>query len=77
MGSQRSLLRSVSSGTAGRKHSCRGNKSHPIVKGDSILIVKIERDNFHYCLDCAAKFIKTARLKLAALEKELWLDSAE
>ncbi len=77
MGSERSLLRSVSAGTAGRKHNCKGNRGHHIVKGDRILIVKIDRDNFHYCLDCAAKFIETARVKLTALERELVPESAD
>ncbi|WP_341953639.1 hypothetical protein [Salinibacterium sp. TMP30] len=72
MGSQRSLLRSVSAGTAKRKHSCKGNKAHAIVKDDRILIVKIDRDDFHYCLDCATKFIATARTKLTTLEDELF-----
>lgn len=72
MGSQRSLLRSVSAGTAKRKHSCKGNKAHVIVKNDRILIVKIDRDDFHYCLGCATKFIATARTKLTTLEDELF-----
>ncbi|SJN12088.1 hypothetical protein FM113_13845 [Leucobacter sp. 7(1)] len=71
MGSQRSLLKSVSPGTAGRRHYCKGNKKHVIVKGDRILVIKIERDRFHYCLDCAGKFIATARTNLAELETEL------
>lgn len=72
MGSQRSLLRSVSAGTAKRKHSCKGNKAHAIVKDDRILIVKIDRDDFHYCLNCAAKFIASARTKLSTLEEDLF-----
>jgi hypothetical protein len=71
VGSQRSLLRSVSAGTAKRRHSCKGNKAHIIVKDDHILIVKIDRDDFHYCLDCATKFIATARTRLTTLEDEL------
>jgi hypothetical protein len=71
MGSQRSLLRSVSSGTAGKRHTCRSNANHVLLKGDRILIVKIERDYFHYCVDCARKFITTAREKLTSLESEL------
>ena len=66
MGSQRSLLRSISAGIAGKLHYCKGNR-----KGDTILIVKIERDKFHYCRDCAQKFIAIARNDLAALENEL------
>lgn len=58
-----------------RKHSCRGNEAHALVKDDRILIVKIGRDEFHYCRECAMKFIATARTKLSTLEEEL-LDAA-
>ena len=71
MGSQRSLLRSISAGIAGKLHYCKGNRKHALRKGDTILIVKIERDKFHYCRDCAQKFIAIARNDLAALENEL------
>lgn len=71
MGSQRSLLRSVSTGVAGKRHSCKSNSKHVLLKGDPILVVKIERDKFHYCLDCAHKFIATARDKLGELESQL------
>ncbi|SKF51028.1 Uncharacterised protein [Mycobacteroides abscessus subsp. abscessus] len=71
MGSQRSLLRSLSAGKAGKRHTCRANANHVLVKGDPILIVKVDRDNFHYCLACADKFIATARTNLIALETEL------
>jgi hypothetical protein len=68
MGSQRSLLRSVSAGVAGKLHYCKANRKHALRKGDAILIVKIDRDKFHYCCDCAQKFIATARTDLTALE---------
>lgn len=71
MGSQRSLLRSLEAGIAGRKHYCKGNKRHSILKGDRILVIKIDRDDFHYCLHCGLKFIDTARKNLSALEAEL------
>lgn len=71
MGKQRSLLKSVSAGVAGRKHHCKGNKRHVLVKGDRILVIKIERDSFHYCLDCGLRFIATARTDLTRLEAEL------
>lgn len=34
-------------------------------------MIKIERDSFHYCLDCGLKFIATARKDLTALEVAL------
>lgn len=71
MSGQRSLLRSVSAGTAGRRHTCKANANHVLLKGDPILIVKVERDNPHYCTECARKFIATARDKLDALEVAL------
>jgi len=36
-----------------------------------MLIVKVERDDFHYCLDCAGRFIATAREELDALQADL------
>lgn len=36
-----------------------------------MLIVKVERDDFHYCLDCARRFIATARENLDALQADL------
>ena len=71
VGSQRSLLRSLAASVAGRKHYCKGNKRHIILKGDRILVIKIERDHFHYCLDCGLRFIATAKTDLKTLEAEL------
>jgi len=73
MGKPRSLLRTLSIGTAGRRHPCWSDKNHVLHKGDSILIVKVDRDSAHYCSDCARKFIDAARQKLSALEEELGL----
>ena len=70
MGSQRSLLKSVTAGVAGKRHHCKGNRNHMILKGDRILLLKIERNVYHYCVDCAHKFIATARSNLTALEAE-------
>ncbi|MDI9890673.1 hypothetical protein [Microbacterium sp. IEGM 1404] len=65
------LLKSLTAGVAGRKHYCKGNKRHILLKGDRILVIKIERDSFHYCLACGLKFIATARKDLTALETDL------
>jgi hypothetical protein len=71
MSGQRSLLRSISAASAGKRHACRANSKHVLFKNDPILVVKIDRDNFHYCTDCARKFIATAREKLDSLEADL------
>ena len=71
MGKARSLLRSLSAGTAGRRHGCKANKDHVLFKGDTMLIVKIDRDEYHYCVDCAVAFIATARTNLTTLENAL------
>ena len=71
MGKPRSLLRSVTVGTSGRRHPCKANGDHLLLKGDTMLLVKIDRDTFHYCVDCALTFIGTARTRLAALESDL------
>ena len=36
-----------------------------------MLVVKVERDEAHYCVDCAQRFIATARVSLSKLEEEL------
>jgi hypothetical protein len=71
VGSQRSLLRNISAGTAGKRHSCKANNKHVFAKGDPLLIVKIERTDYHYCVPCAQKFIATAKSNLSKLEAEL------
>ncbi|MCJ0907427.1 hypothetical protein [Rhodococcus sp. ARC_M6] len=71
MGSQRSLLKSVTTGVAGKRHYCKGNKNHEILKGDRILLLKIERNVFHYCAACTLSFIATAQNNLATLEAEI------
>ena len=71
MSGQRSLLRSISAASAGKRHACRANSKHVLFKDDPILVVKIDRDNFHYCTDCARKFIATAREKLDSVEADL------
>lgn len=71
MSGQRSLLRSISAGTSGRRHSCKANSKHVLFKNDPILIVRIDRDDFHYCTNCARKFIAAARAKLDDLETDL------
>ena len=52
MGRPRSLRRSISVGAAGRRHTCKSNESHVLLnlKGDRMLVVKIECDDHHYCV---------------------------
>lgn len=76
MARQRSLLRTVSVSTAGRRHSCRSDDSHVLLKGDTMLVVKVDRDKFHYCTQCALLFIDTARRTLTALAEQLGESSA-
>lgn len=71
MSNQRSLLRSVRTGIAGRAHKCRANAKHALAKGDPILVVKIERNEYHYCAACAVKFMNTARARLQDIEDDL------
>lgn len=70
MGSQRSLLRSIKFGTAQRLHKCKSNSKHVLAKGDPMLVIKIDRNVYHYCGACALAFIATARSRLAELEDE-------
>lgn len=71
MGSQRSLLKSLSVDTAGRLHYCHSNKKHVLRKGDGIFIVKEGRSKTHYCLDCGQKFVATAQKNLEDLQAQI------
>lgn len=71
MASQRSLLKKVWPAVAGRRHRCKANAKHQIAKGDPILAIKVERNEYHYCRECALKFIANARESLVALENGL------
>jgi hypothetical protein len=71
MGRPRSLLRSLSVGTVGRRHACKASKDHALQKGDPMLVIKVERDEFHYCMSCAIAYMATARTALDELEAQL------
>lgn len=40
-------------------------------KGDPMLVIKVERDEFHYCMSCAIAYMATARTALDELEAQL------
>ena len=71
MGSQKSLLRSMTVRTSGRRHPCRSNKRHLLPKGAVMLVIKEGQDERHYCVECSFKFIATAQGRLRELEAEL------
>lgn len=71
MGKPRSLLRTLSVTAAGKRHTCRSDKNHVLHKGDPMLIVKVDRDSAHYCIDCGLKFINNARQQLLLVEEQL------
>jgi len=71
MAGDKSLLLNLTIRPAGRKHSCRRIKSHTILMGDGVVVIKEDRSELHYCLPCGRKFIETARKKLDLLEIEI------
>lgn len=71
MGSQRSLLVSMSLRPSGRLHSCSSDKKHALVKGQGMLVIKKGRDEDHYCLPCAMKFVATAESRLSDLRRQI------
>lgn len=71
MGSQRSLLKSLSVRTSGKLHFCRSNKKHELTMGVGILVLKEGRNEHHYCLPCGLKFIANAQSGLSALDSKI------
>jgi len=71
MAGDKSLLLTVSIRPAGRKHYCRRNKSHAILMGEGVVVIKKDRSELHYCLSCGRKFLETARKKIDILEIEI------
>lgn len=71
MGSAKSMLQRLSVSLAGRRHSCRSNQKHILIKGQAMLVLKENRDERHYCTECALKFINTAERELQRLKMQL------
>jgi hypothetical protein len=70
---QKSLIVSMEIKMAGRAHDCRYNKKHHFEKGDSLLMVRSDGEEHHYCLACAKAFltrdVERLRILLADVEK--------
>lgn len=62
--SQKSLTKNICIENALRSHRCRFNEKHIISKGDQRLRVKEGRNEFHYCIECARKFLQNDLEKL-------------
>jgi|GEM_PF-319608 len=56
---------------ARRGHRCQHNRSHVIRQGDRRLKVTEGRTNEHYCLECAARFLKGSIEALQSLLAEV------
>jgi hypothetical protein len=69
--SRKSLLVSMEITTAGRLHSCRYNKRHPIKKGIKRLTIKTDGEPHHYCLACARVFMEASTTRLAEIRAEI------
>ena len=63
----RSLIVSMEITTAGRAHNCRQSEKHRIEKGMRRLTLKSDGDEHHYCLACAASFLKKDVERLQSL----------
>ena len=55
---------------AEKAHKCKGNRRHPIQRGEKRLKVRNGRGWSHYCLDCARKMIRRDMDALEALDSE-------
>lgn len=73
MSSEKSLLKRLSVRPSRRKHRCRRSQAHLLPKDALMLVVKEDRNEFHYCAVCAEKFIATARKVLEQIESDLAL----
>lgn len=76
MGSDKSLLRRVSVRRSGRKHLCSRNKAHVLSKNNLMLVVTEGRNEKHYCVACAARFVKTAQGQLGQILEGLEIDAS-
>jgi hypothetical protein len=67
----KSLLVSMTITEAKQAHNCRFNKKHRIEKGDARLTIKQDRNDHHYCLSCARKFIAKDIERLRSIQVEV------
>lgn len=71
MAGQKKLLKTLEVSPSGKLHKCKSNAKHPLVKGQLMLIVKNTDGPSHHCPACGLRFVDTARLQLAVIEKAL------
>jgi hypothetical protein len=63
----KSLLCRVEVDVAERRHTCRRNDRHVILKGDRRLKVRSGRSWRHYCLACARQILERDASALASI----------
>lgn len=71
MAAPKSLLKTVAVTVAERRHTCRHNEGHVILKGDKRLTVTEDRSKQHYCLTCARSFIARDLGRLGEIQSAL------
>lgn len=77
MARPKSLLVSLELTIAERRHACRQDKSHLILKGVKRLTIRSDDGPQHYCLECASKFVSRDLPKLQSLRDQLQTAIAE
>jgi len=65
------LLMSACFETAQRRRQCSRNKGHKIFQGDRCLVIKENRTEHSYCMECAQLILDKAREDLKGLMREL------
>lgn len=68
---EKSLVKNISVDEASRSHKCRYNKKHAILRGNKRLKVVEGRAEYHYCVECAKKFIDSGIAKLNIILNQL------
>lgn len=71
MAKGKSLTKKLVINTAKKKHKCKSNSKHIILKGDIRLEVHEGRNNHTYCKDCGIKFTQTGLEELARVLQDL------
>jgi hypothetical protein len=71
-GPPKSLLKTLNVKKAGKLCECHHDKkNHKLVKGDTLLEVKVSRDISRLCIPCALDSVQTGIERLEVLRAEL------
>jgi phosphoribosylformylglycinamidine (FGAM) synthase-like amidotransferase family enzyme len=67
----KSVLKRLQVDTAQRSHYCQHVRSHRILQGQKRLKLIVNRNEEHFCIDCALQIIEADIKKLQDLKEQL------